>query len=335
MPDATQDQDASPVAGARPWEVAWQDSLYGPGGFYRHHAPAEHFVTSAQGLPGAGRILAEAVLALARTYGCRRVVDLGAGRGELLAQLRSLAPDLHLTGVDVVPAPAALEVDRWLVSPGGATLPDALEDLHDTLVLAHEWLDVVPCHVVEREEGTAAGWRSVLVTVDGDEHPGPAPVGPDLGWARRWLSPEVRRAEIGRSRDRAFADLLSRVRSGLVVVVDYGHTAEDRPRHGTLTGFRDGREVAPVPDGGCDLTAHVAFDSLAQEAGACRLTRQGAVLRELVGDPTDPVPHHLASTDPQGYLAAVARRAALTALTTRGGLGDFRWLLAPRRRSPA
>lgn len=323
------------MAGAQPWEAAWQHALYGPDGFYRHHAPADHFVTSAQGLPGAGRILAEAVLALARRYGCGRVVDVGAGRGELLAQLRPLAPDLHLTGVDVVPAPPSLQVDRWLVSPGGAHLPDALGDLHDTLVLAHEWLDVVPCPVVEREEGTAAGWRSVLVSANGEEHPGPAPTDPDLAWARRWLAPEVQRAEVGRSRDRAFADLLSRVRSGLVVVVDYGHTRDDRPRHGTLTGFRDGREVAPVPDGGCDLTAHVAFDALAQEAGACRLTRQGVVLPELVGDPADPVPHHLASSDPQAYLAAVTRRAALTALTAAGGLGDFHWLLAPRRAGPA
>lgn len=333
-----QDQPAADTVGA--WEQAWHDALYGPRGFYRHHAPAAHFATSVQGLPGGGEVLAEAVLALAGRYGCRRVVDVGAGRGELLGQLRALHPHLHLTGVDVGPAPPGLHVDRWLISPGGARLPDALDDLHDTLVIAHEWLDVVPCPVVDRDEAVPAGWRSVLVTVDGEETPGAGVSGPDLEWARRWLGPEVQRAEIGLPRDRAFADLLFRVRSGLVVAVDYGHTAADRPRHGTLTGFRDGSQVPPVPDGSCDLTAHVAFDSLAQvistqDRGQGHVVRQGALLRELVGDPSDPVPHRLASADPSGYLRAVARRAALTALTAPGGLGDFRWLLAPRRRSPA
>lgn len=364
MADPTQDQDA---AGARPWEQAWREALYGPRGFYRHHAPGDHFATSVQGLPGGGQILAEAVLALARRHGCDRVVDVGAGRGELLAQLRQLGPELHLTGVDVVERPHGLNVDRWLVSPGGAELPAGLGGLERALVVTHEWLDVVPCPVVERDGEDPGLWRSVLVTVDGVERRGPRLSGPALEWARRWLGPEVVRAEVGLPRDRAFGDLLSRVRSGLVVVVDYGHTAADRPTHGTLTGFRAGRQVLPVPDGSCDLTAHVAFDSLAdvtltqkptqprltreptqprltqdptqprltQDAGQCHLTTQGALLRELVGDPGDPVPHHLASADPSAYLQAVAHRSALTALTAPGGLGDFRWLLAPRGRRPA
>ena len=178
MAEPTQDQGAgdgaarsgaarggAPHSGARPWEQAWQDALYGPRGFYRHHAPGDHFATSVQGLPGGGQILAEAVLALARRHGCGRVVDVGAGRGELLGRLRDLDPDLHLTGVDVVPAPPGFGVDRWLVSPGGAALPDGLTDLEDTLVVAHEWLDVVPCPVVERDAADPERWRSVLVGV--------------------------------------------------------------------------------------------------------------------------------------------------------------------------
>jgi SAM-dependent MidA family methyltransferase len=125
------------------------------------------------------------------------------------------------------------------------------------------------------------------------------------------------------------------VSSGLVAVVDYGHTAADRPHHGTLTGFRGGHQVPPVPDGSCDLTAHVAFDSLARVADEHHLTTQGVLLRQLVGAPAGPVPHRLASSDPAAYLSAVARRAALTALTAPGGPGDFRWLLTPRRHSPA
>lgn len=47
------------------------------------------------------------------------------------------------------------------------------------------------------------------------------------------------------------------------MAVDYAHVREARPPFGTLTGFRSGREVRPVPDGSCDLTSHVALDACA------------------------------------------------------------------------
>lgn len=340
---------------AVPWQQAWQDALYGADGFYRRAAPAAHFATSAQGIPGGGTLLAEAVASLARASGCTAVVDLGCGRGELLTHLRALDPTLHLTGVDVVDQPEGLDVDAWLVSPGSAGLPEDLRGLTRTLVLAHEWLDVVPCPVVQRDERGV--WREVTVAVeDADEverpgrsHPvavetsGAPPSGADLAWARRWLGPDVQRAEIGLPRDEAFADLLSRVSSGLVVAVDYGHTATHRPIQGTLTGFRAGQEVAPVPDGSCDLTAHVAVDALVAAVfptghpiwpghpfptGHPIWTgRQREVLRYLLSDPDPPVPHGLAREQPQAYLESVARRAALTTLTT-GTLGDFWWIVA-------
>ncbi len=331
----------APPDSATPWDRAWQEALYAADGFYRQGAPAAHFATSARGIPGAGPLLAEAVVALAHRHGCDRVVDVGCGRGELLAQVRTLDASLHLTGVDVVPRPSTLEVDAWLVSPGGAALPRGLRDLERTLVVAHEWLDVVPCPVVARDD--AGVWRSLDVAPDGTEELGPVVHGEDLAWVRRWLddgpgraedrAPD-RRGEVGRPREAALADLLGRVRSGLVVVVDYGHTADDRPRGGTLTGFRAGREVTPVPDGTCDLTAHVAVDALLASLGTSpatdppQLVRQREVLHDLLGDPGPPVPHALARTDPQAYLDALARRAALTTLTS-GALGDFWWLLVP------
>ncbi|SOC56328.1 SAM-dependent methyltransferase [Ornithinimicrobium cerasi] len=321
-----------------PWRTAWQEALYGEDGFYRSSAPAEHFATSVQGVPGAGEVLAEAVLALARRHGCPAVVDVGAGRGELLGHLRRLEPALRLTGVDVVARPDGLEVDDWLVSPGGAALPPTLTGLRDTLVLAHEWLDVVPCPVAERD--TDGVWRAVTVAPDGTEGRGAPLAGPDLAWADRWLGPEVLRAEVGRTRDLAWAELVRRVDLGVVVAVDYGHTRADRPHHGTLTGFRSGREVEPVPDGSCDLTAHVAVDSLQDvtvdhRPTRCHVSRQWEVLRDLLPAPTAPAPtdqppRELARTDPSAYLAALARRGALAALTAPGGLGSFRWVVAVR-----
>lgn len=321
----------------QPWEQAWQDALYGQDGFYRRQAPSGHFATSVQGLPGAGAVLARAVAALARRHGCTRVVDVGTGRGELLTELRRTDPALHLTGVDVVVRPAGLDVDAWHVSPGGSRLPPALEHLTGTLVVAHEWLDVVPCPVVERD--TRGVWRTVTVAHDGTESRGEPASGDDLRWLRTWAGPDVRRAEVGLPRDRAGADLLARLHDGVLLVVDYGHERAARPLDGTLTGFRAGQQVAPVPDGSCDLTAHVAVDSLAAHLREvhptvdCRVTDQRTALLDLLPADADapPVPHDLARREPTSYLRALAQRAALRALTAPAGLGGFRWVVAVRQ----
>ncbi|NEB77546.1 hypothetical protein G3I40_20315, partial [Streptomyces sp. SID14478] len=68
------------------------------------------------------------------------------------------------------------------------------------------------------------------------------------------------------------------VERGLAVAVDYAHARGTRPPFGTLTGFRAGRETAPVPDGTCDLTAHVALDACAVTDGA-RIVPQRTALR--------------------------------------------------------
>ncbi|MGW2851170.1 SAM-dependent methyltransferase, partial [Streptomyces sp. NPDC001215] len=99
-----------------------------------------------------------------------------------------------------------------------------------------------------------------------------------------------------------------------------------RPPFGTLTGFRAGREVAPVPDGSCDITAHVALDACALPGA--RLLTQRAALHTLGVTGARP-PLTLASTDPAAYVRALAHAGAAAELTAPGGLGDFGWLLQP------
>ncbi|USQ79593.1 SAM-dependent methyltransferase [Ornithinimicrobium faecis] len=307
------------LVGWQRWDEAWQHALYGPAGFYRQSAPAEHFATSAQGLGATGTLLAQALLELASRHGLTRIVEIAAGRGELLTALATVQQDTELAGVDIVDRPAHLPDDiGWLRSPGGARLPDELTGLTDTLVVAHEWLDVVPCPVVTRE--TDGTWHHVLVDPAGAEQTGPVVTGADLAWLDHHVPVHVSRAEVGLPRDSAHADLLSRVDHGLVLVVDYGHTAATRPTDGTLTGYRDGTQVPPVPDGSCDLTAHVAIDSL----GADVLRTQRETLHDLLGRPTLP-PHELSGSQPTAYLEALSRANALATLTRSGGLGDFWW----------
>jgi SAM-dependent MidA family methyltransferase len=309
---------------------AWQQALYGENGFYRQVAgPAGHFSTATQGMPQIGAQLARALLELMDQKGLDTFVDLGCGRGELLEHVHRLGPQVHCIGVDIVARPRLSEPIGWHQSPGGERLPDQLDGLTDTLVFANEWLDVVPCPVAELDENGEL--REVLVnTATGDERPGAPVSGTHRQWCQRfWPTDRLEpgdRVEIGETRDRAWDDLLTRLASGLAVAVDYGHTIDSRPPPGTLTGFRQGRQVLPVPDGSCDLTAHVAMDSLTHD----ELIDQRTALRQLGVNGRTP-PHDLARRDPAAYLRRLSTASAGTVLTARGGLGDFLWAFAQAR----
>jgi SAM-dependent MidA family methyltransferase len=245
------------------------------------------------------------------------LVDVGAGRGELLAQVAGgFGPRLRVTAVEVVP------VD------GVPTVRDVAELAPVRgLLVANEWLDDVPLDVVVRG---ADGPRLVLVDPDGTEQLGPPPEPAALAWLERWW-PAGARAEIGSSRDEAWAAAVGRIAGGVAVAIDYGHEASARPPAGTLAGYRAGRRVPPVPDGGSNLTAHVALDAVAAAgrragAGDTRLDDQRTALLTLGVDPRRP-PVNLARTDPDGYVRALARAGEAAELTDRSGLGAFRWLV--------
>jgi SAM-dependent MidA family methyltransferase len=133
------------------WRAATQDALYGDAGFYRRPAgPAAHFRTSVHASP----LFAQALLRLAQGSGLTTVVDVGSGRGELLAALHRLDPSLTLLGVEVAERPASLPAAiGW-----AARVPD---DLTDALLVANEWLDNVPLDVVVR---TPDGLRVIEVS---------------------------------------------------------------------------------------------------------------------------------------------------------------------------
>jgi SAM-dependent MidA family methyltransferase len=321
--------DTSPFL---PWDVAWHDALYGEGGFYRRPpGPAGHFRTSVH----VSSLLAEALVRLARSCGLTRVVDIGSGRGELLAALSDVDAHLELVGVDVTGRPPLLvERARWLTSPGGGALPDESAPLRDALVVAHEWLDDVPCPVVQVADD--GGWRQVEVTRDGRERLGGEASPRQLEWLARWWPPgdAGARAEVGLPRDEAWAQLVSRSPGSVLVAVDYAHDRATRPQAGTLAGYRDGRMVPPVPDGTCDVTAHVALDSVAragEAAGAVSsvLTTQRSALRALGVTAERPDPSS-ARHDPARYLAALQRAGEAAELIDPAGLGGFRWLLQSR-----
>jgi SAM-dependent MidA family methyltransferase len=344
------------------WRQAMQAALYGPGGFYaRGEPPARHFRTSVHVSPG----YAAAVLELLREVDAglgwpERIdlVDVGAGRGELLEQVlaaaaepgpagwgvagrglagrglagrglagrgvagRGLAGRIAACAVEVAPRPAGLDPRiRWeRVPPAGIT----------GLVIASEWLDNVPLDVVEL---TATG--PAVVQVDpatGAERPHGQPDPADLAWIGDWwpLRACGQRAEVGRTRCAAWAGVIRCVGRGVAVAIDYGHLRADRPGCGTLTGYLEGRAVPPVPDGSRDITAHVALDACAAAGAAAGadetvLTTQRAALRELGLDARRP-PLALAASDPEGYALALCRASQDAELLAAAGLGGFGWL---------
>jgi len=343
-------------------------ALYGPGGFFRYpEVPIGHFRTSAHtGAVFAGavaRVLAEVDVALGHPDRLD-LVDIGAGGGELLVNV------LAATGADLLPRvrPAAVELaPRPDGLPDGIGWDDDLPARLTGLVLATEWLDNVPLDIAELDDD--GRWHYVLADPAGGESLGEPLAAPDLEWLARWwpgaaagtsdapwwpgaaaggsdppgggpgapggrpgTEPGIR-AEIGAPRDEMWAWAVGHLDAGLVLAVDYGHLSGARPRFGTLTGFREGREVPAVPDGSCDLTAHVAVDSVAAAGEAvaglpARLLRQADALRALGVHGRRP-PLELAHSDPGAYVRALAAASQAAELTDPEGLGAHFWLAQP------
>lgn len=304
------------------WKNAWDTALYGPQGFFRRESPAAHFRTSVH----ASRLFARALVSVARRAGLDTVVDIGAGRGELLTQMQAIDPSLTLLGVEVAARPAELpEEIAWT-----GALPESI----DGLVVANEWLDNIPCHVVELDRdgtprvvhvdpatgaetlGAAVTHRSVPASLD--------------GWMQRWwplnATEPGTRAEVGTTRDTAWADVVARVQHGFAISVDYGHTRDDRPPFGSLRSYLQGSEVDVVPDGSRDVTAHVAVDAVADRVGG-RVVRQRDALCSLGVSGRRPS-LDLATRAPARYVSELAEASEAAELTAERGLGAFWWVVS-------
>lgn len=286
--------------------AAWADALYGEHG--RFTVGGRDFSTALTD-PVSAPVLCAALARLARRVDeCLGhpdpydVVDLGAGTGSFLSFLAA-DPETparwRLTGVELSPRPPLDARIRW-----AAALPDLTG-----LLLAHEWLDNVPCEVL---------LDGLVLRSDGSS--GPVPGREDERWLERWW-PGWRTgpAECGRARDEAWAAAVSHVARGAAVAIDYGHTSSER--RPTLTGYRDGRQVPPALDGTGDVTAHVALDAVAAAVGATLHTQRES-LRELGLHGT--VEHPVTAAGLQAASGAAT-------LLDPAGYGAYGWITTIRR----
>lgn len=336
------------------WAAAWRDALYGARGFYTAGpgavaGPGGHFRTSVH----VGAVFAAAVARLLGQIDVRLgrpdvldLVDVGAGRGELLTGVLdalepALAARVRAVAVEVRDAPEPRDPRvTWRHGDDATGLHELLPAGVRGLLVAHELLDNVPCDVVEVDRTGAR--RVVLVDDEGRERHGPAltdvadcaAYGVDArrcsDWLDRWwpVSLPGSRAEVGHARDELWAALGGTVRAGCAVAVDYGHVHAERSTgghdRGTLVGYASGRQVPAVPDGRCDLTAHVAVDACAAAVPGSRLQRQRDVLHGL--GVSGRLPPLEAAGDPAAYASALQAASDAAELRDPEGLGAFWWL---------
>jgi SAM-dependent MidA family methyltransferase len=310
---------------AETWSGAWRRAARD---FWRTERPGSHFSTSAG--PVVADRIAEIVLDVDARLGHPThftVVDIGCGDGSLLTLVRErsgeLAARARWVGVDVHPPRAGSIESVKAQAPCNLDLAPIRG-----VVMAHEWLDEIPCDVVERDVSGVD--RLVLIDRGGSETLGPrlddahacAEYGVDApaarAWMERWwpLRETGDRAEIGIERDRAWRWMSSLVDAGSILATDYGHAREERIeryRHGTLCGYREGRVVRPSPDGAMNLTAHVAVDACADSLPGTTLTRQ----RQEVA---------IAPLGAQPTPAEVERYFTGLRLSDPGVWGDISWL---------
>jgi len=285
---------AEPVTGL-PWSAAWRESLLGPSGLIATgQRPTDHFRTSLHVAP---ELIARAVLALDARLGT--VLDIGAGGGQLTHAIAG--SERRVIGVDLVERPLDLDPRAlWFRGEAPGCLPELPVDLSEiSLAIAHEWLDDVPLDVHQAHGGR---WRQVHVDRQGRES-----LGADLGNTDQ---PDGTRYEDPASRVSAWRALRSLLPNATLVGVDYS-----RPQRfsATLTGYRQGRIVPAIPDGSCNITAHVDVDSLRNDRTT--VMNQSAVFRALP-------PELPGVADGLDQLLANSARAELT---DPAGLGAMTW----------
>jgi len=298
----------APTARLSAWSSAWSRSQFGEGGFYRTHRAEQEFTTSVHVDRQLAQVLATRIEGERQRSSDRdfAVIDIGAGDGTLLRQLHNLLPSgITYVGVDMREPPQQLTNDvTWIQR----TIDEATTDITGRdgewtgVLIAHEFLDDIPCDVVELDESLTP--HAVLVDpITGAEEIGPGlddpaasrfiddPTG-SLAWLERWwpATRPLARREIGLSRDRVWGRLRNVLTRGTAIAIDYSHTEADRRRGvwdgGTLQGFAHGRPRRPIPDGSMNITAHVALDACAGSTRrAGESLAQSSVLTGLAGFP--------------------------------------------------
>ncbi len=215
-----------------------------------------------------------------------RLVELGPGRGTLMADMRrSLAAAGWQPPVAFVETSPALRAAQAARHPAAAWFDalDAVPDDGPLFLVANEFFDALPVRQLVRTE---RGWRERMVAATGDGlmfAAAPAAAAP-------LVPPPLAAAALGSVVELSpvsgtiAAEIGARLRAqgGAALIVDYGYAG---PAVGdTLQAVRGHAPADPLATPGeADLTAHVDFAALAAAAGVAAWgpVGQGEFLRSL------------------------------------------------------
>ena len=313
---------------------------------------AGDFSTSSDVSPAFGRRLAVQAAEVWERLGGGpwRIVELGPGRGllagDLLSAMAELAPKAYsrleeMILVEISPALAAEQRRRLEAAVPGArarwvrSLNDLPRESVDGVVVANEFLDALPVHVVVRrgaqlvERRVALDDAGALAWIDGP------PIGERL-FARVERYGVCRRdgdvAEVCLALETVIAEIARVLARGAAVFVDYGHPAarlaDEDHADGTLVAYHQHKvelDVLARP-GRQDITAHVNWDHLSDAARDAGLVFAGRVTQDkfllalgLIDDLAPPADARLESPE------ALARRLAARSLVLSGPGGGKRF----------
>ena len=331
-----------------------QEALFASGtGYYsspRHLEQHGDYFTSPAAHPLFGTLLAiqlQQMWELLEEPPTFTVIELGAGSGQLAAQITSA----HTA---VAPAFSSalryVAVDRF--APAGLSASGAAGDPQTVVaqgipvrgvvgcLLSNELLDAFPVHRFQVHDGRI---REVFVTLEGGgfaetlDEPSTPEIPRRVDEAVEAPLPEGFRGEVCLLMDPWVGQVAAALRRGFVLTVDYGDTARGlyslRRSKGTLQCYyRHTVSADPyVRVGRQDITAHVDFGAV-MEAGRRHgladivYTSQGEFLANLGAQAFAEALEHRARHAALPQRALLANRMAMTELLRAEGLGGFRVL---------
>jgi SAM-dependent MidA family methyltransferase len=242
------------------------------------------FFTSVSIGPVFGAVLAGQFLEMWEVLGRPpefRLVEQGANDGRLSCDILKALSETPLAGVPLtIIEPASILREKQAATLAGFYVqwvesPENL-DTFDGVHFSNELFDALPFDILEARAGA---WHELQVHADKAGFcfkASPQPIQTDLP-----PRPDGYRTELRRHQSGLLDSLSARLRRGFLLAIDYG-----MPRSELLAPHRSGgtlacyaqhrRDEAPLENPGeKDITAHVDFSALAQDAAACGLALEG------------------------------------------------------------